>query len=106
MEKISVKKVLTQKKKGVNIIEGQARKRVKQNKNKKTFENFKKVLTIFDMRGNIYQDQATNEKILKYYTRISIKVITKKQKKDSDYQFFILLKKRTKKYLKYFLKKY
>ena len=45
---------------------------------KKLLKISKKVLTIFDMRGNIYQDQATNEKILKYYTRISIKVITKK----------------------------
>ena len=30
---------------------------------KKLLKISKKVLTIFDMRGNIYQDQATNEKI-------------------------------------------
>ena len=47
MEKISVKKVLTQKKKGVNIIEGQARKKVKQNQNKKTFKKCKKSVDNF-----------------------------------------------------------
>ena len=106
MGKYTYKNVLTQKKKGVNIIKDQARKRSIKTKIKKLLKISKKVLTIFDMRGNIYQDQATNEKILKYYTRISIKVSTKKYKKDINYQFFILPKKRTKKYLKYFLKKY
>ena len=33
------------------------------------------------MHGNINEDQATNEKILKYYTRISIKVRTKNRRK-------------------------
>ena len=39
---------------------------------------YKKVLTKRNKSVNIIEDQATNEKILKYYTRISIKVITKK----------------------------
>ena len=65
-------------KKDVNIIKDQARKGSIKTKIKKLLKISKKVLTIFDMRGNIYQDQATNEKILKYYTRISIKVSTKK----------------------------
>ena len=74
MEKYTYKNVLTQRKKGVNIIEDQAEKSQEKIKIKKLLKISKKVLTIFDMRGNIYQDQATNEKILKYYTRISIKV--------------------------------
>ena len=61
--KLYMKKVLTKRKKGVNIIEGQVRKRSIKTKNKKLLKISKKVLTIFDMRGNIYQDQATNEKI-------------------------------------------
>ena len=96
MEKNSIKKVLTQTKKGVNIFKGQARKRSIKTKNKKLLKISKKVLTKFDKHGSIQQDQATNEKILKYYTRISIKVRTKKQKKGINYQFFILPKKRTK----------
>ena len=36
---------------------------------KKIKKFLKKVLTFFDKRGNIIQDQATNEKYRKYYTR-------------------------------------
>ena len=90
MEKFFYKKVLTQEEKGVNIIEDQARKRSIKTKIKKLLKIPKKVLTKIDKRGSIQQDQATNEKILKYYTRISIKVRTKKQRKDNNYQFFIL----------------
>ena len=41
-EKNTYKKVLTKRKKGVNIIEDQARKRSIKIRNKKTFKNFKK----------------------------------------------------------------
>ena len=92
MEKILYKNVLTQTKKGVNINKDQARKRSMKTKIKKLLKISKKVLTIFDMRGNIYQDQATNEKILKYYTRISIKFRTIKQKKTSITSFLFCSK--------------
>ena len=60
-----MKKVLTWKKNDVNINKDQARKRSMKTKIKKLLKISKKVLTIFDMRGNINEDQATNEKILK-----------------------------------------
>ena len=47
MEKNTYKNVLTQRKKGVNIIEDQAEKKSRKNKNKKTFKNFKKSVDNF-----------------------------------------------------------
>ena len=64
MEKNFFKKVLTQTKKGVNINKDQARKASRKIKIKKLLKISKKVLTKFDKHGSIYQDQATNEKIL------------------------------------------
>ena len=43
------------------------------------------MLTIFDMRGNIYQDQTTEEKYKNITQEISIEVITKKQEKNINY---------------------
>lgn len=51
--KLYMKKVLTKRKKGVNIIEDQARKRSIKTKNKKLLKISKKVLTKFDKRGSI-----------------------------------------------------
>ena len=57
------------------------------------------------MRGNIYQDQATNEKILKYYTRISIKVSTKKIEERHQLLVFYFAQKTDKKIFEIFFKK-
>ena len=64
------------------------------------------MLTIFDMRGNIQQDQTIDEKYKNITQEISIEDITKKQEKTAITNFLFCLKIRQKNILKYFSKKY